>query len=1031
MESLFAIGLGLAVRILLDVVSQHDFRVGGSLVGLWEGVVLYHFVEKMPKSHDPYVAYGVRLFVDFLFTESLFRMALVILWTGLGMVLSEIAPVFWYDVGLRHVVRRLRRDMSLLGIPSISFFSKAPIGSSRVRFHSPSRESVHSQASVQSTPSTAAPSNATSSSTPTITPSRQKARRVPGFFPDDCSETTDASSVRNSSQHPPSEPDSDGHSSPSNGQAQIEEIEETDDGFVIVPQMEQDALSETNESDTSTDSDPSATNPGDIPEEDNLQDDDEDNNLTPTMKNLGLPSIDVELAAENQEVDEVLPLHADVPVIPDEGKETEEQSPETTQTRGGAPADPTSQSAAHATAADERPSGVRATTDVTSATVTPPNIQPPAADASTNVTSRAADASVAPSESAPNVAQPTTSQSTIAANRVPIMTPPASPSRVLAGAPNKVGAIANGTATQATDATVNPLPANRSVTPPVDTKRKATVVVGVTTTPPKSSRNVAPAVNTRDSNLGSTAHPAAKGTDSTPPAQLPAPAATPPGNYESTVPASVNVTSAANSLDQSPPVVKTSDITSRTTQVRPPTPPAKDRKPSSQAGDDRTSTANATVQPLQPPVDAAEKTESSPPADVVDTAAATASGQSHVPVVNDSGSSAQVGVDNNSTANVPGQRPASAAENSGSGVQAGVSDSPTANNSVQPPKSATEDPKPSVAADVDDASTANASVQPPEFTTKDPKLGVPVGVDDTLTTNASVQSPSPVAPVPTQADASVQPPATVKDLNNPWVSTTSANAPENSESTDNTVHLPAPGDESSPSAVQEAATTQSTPDPPPLPDKENDTPADQESPTAGQSTFRRPKSRVEKLRGEGVRDSTTTEDSEAPQRDSVLPEGEQAKLDEAIKYRKEARDMDPKIQEAEKAQKEALDDHRIALALLKRREKGTLEEKKQELNKKAERRAFAGKNPHFITWEQLFYLTTIYSTARNDPLDLGRINARDLEPQETVRRILDNMTEVISLQSTGDTTKELQVQLPKGRRKYATAMNAIRVALEA
>ena len=70
MDSVIAIGLGLGLRALLDAVTNDVYK-SSALVGIWEGVVLNHFLTKMPKSYDPYVAFGVRLFVDFLFTESL------------------------------------------------------------------------------------------------------------------------------------------------------------------------------------------------------------------------------------------------------------------------------------------------------------------------------------------------------------------------------------------------------------------------------------------------------------------------------------------------------------------------------------------------------------------------------------------------------------------------------------------------------------------------------------------------------------------------------------------------------------------------------------------------------------------------------------------------------------------------------------------------------------------------------------------------------------------------------------------------
>ncbi|KIJ68132.1 hypothetical protein HYDPIDRAFT_47921, partial [Hydnomerulius pinastri MD-312] len=91
MESVLAIGVGLALRVVVDAATDNDNRVGGGsstiscvLVGLWEGVVLNHFVQKMPRSFDPYIGLGFRVFVDFLFTQSISRMALVALWTVVG-----------------------------------------------------------------------------------------------------------------------------------------------------------------------------------------------------------------------------------------------------------------------------------------------------------------------------------------------------------------------------------------------------------------------------------------------------------------------------------------------------------------------------------------------------------------------------------------------------------------------------------------------------------------------------------------------------------------------------------------------------------------------------------------------------------------------------------------------------------------------------------------------------------------------------------------------------------------------------------
>jgi hypothetical protein len=139
MDSIFAISLGFALRLIVVSASHYNDRIGGSLVGLWEGAVLYHFLEKWPMSVDPYVGLGFRLLVDFLFTESIYRLAIVLLWTGLGFILADVTPAFWYDKNLHKFYRRTSRfirhfDWSSLNLPI------PPGAIPRVRFYDlPSR----------------------------------------------------------------------------------------------------------------------------------------------------------------------------------------------------------------------------------------------------------------------------------------------------------------------------------------------------------------------------------------------------------------------------------------------------------------------------------------------------------------------------------------------------------------------------------------------------------------------------------------------------------------------------------------------------------------------------------------------------------------------------------------------------------------------------------------------------------------------------------------------------------------------------
>ena len=164
MDSIFAISLGFALRLVVVSASHYNDRIGGSLVGLWEGAVLYHFLEKWPMSFDPYVGLGFRLLVDFLFTESIYRLTIVLLWTALGFILADVTPAFWYDKNLHKYYRRTSRFIRHFDWSSL----KLPIPSGaipRVRFYElPSR-------SAPAPPTPAPPST------------NQRRHSVPGNFP--------------------------------------------------------------------------------------------------------------------------------------------------------------------------------------------------------------------------------------------------------------------------------------------------------------------------------------------------------------------------------------------------------------------------------------------------------------------------------------------------------------------------------------------------------------------------------------------------------------------------------------------------------------------------------------------------------------------------------------------------------------------------------------------------------------------------------------------------------------------------------
>ncbi|KAI0276556.1 hypothetical protein BGY98DRAFT_984982 [Russula aff. rugulosa BPL654] len=170
MDSIFAISLGFALRLVVVSASHYNDRIGGSLVGLWEGA--------WPMSFDPYVGLGFRLLVDFLFTESIYRLIIVLLWTGLGFILADVTPAFWYDKNLHRFYRRTSRFIRHFDWSSL----KLPIPSGaipRVRFYD--------------LPSRNAPASTT---TPPPPATNQRRHSVPGNFPGySYSSSTDASNV--------------------------------------------------------------------------------------------------------------------------------------------------------------------------------------------------------------------------------------------------------------------------------------------------------------------------------------------------------------------------------------------------------------------------------------------------------------------------------------------------------------------------------------------------------------------------------------------------------------------------------------------------------------------------------------------------------------------------------------------------------------------------------------------------------------------------------------------------------------------
>ncbi|KAK7037979.1 hypothetical protein R3P38DRAFT_2903743 [Favolaschia claudopus] len=289
MDGVYSILAGLGVRVVVDAATWSNVKLSGTLIGLWEGVVLLHYVKKAPGSTDPYLAYAVRLFVDFLVTESVFKLVIVLLWSTMGMVLADIAPSVWADLGLRRQWSRMRRDLYVSTRMfskrrTVRFVSTPTIGTTAARSTASSAESsVDAESTVGTTlyppsttiygPSTTVPTTAPSESILTLTETTIRpvmARRrssVPGTFPGaEMSESeTDGGSV-------PNEDESEGES-----QVETMPIFSTQSSHVTIariipPEPSEDTYTFTSSPRSSSPTysleysdDPSADNPVDIP----------------------------------------------------------------------------------------------------------------------------------------------------------------------------------------------------------------------------------------------------------------------------------------------------------------------------------------------------------------------------------------------------------------------------------------------------------------------------------------------------------------------------------------------------------------------------------------------------------------------------------------------------------------------------------------------------------------------------------------------------------------------------------------------
>lgn len=113
MDVALSIVTGLGLRLFLTGIND---ALAPVLIGIWEGAFINQLSNNLSGGSpavDHYLAYGLRLVVDVLFTGNVRRMVLIFLWTTLGMIASEVATV-----NLIHDEKRERRHKHSRSLPS-------------------------------------------------------------------------------------------------------------------------------------------------------------------------------------------------------------------------------------------------------------------------------------------------------------------------------------------------------------------------------------------------------------------------------------------------------------------------------------------------------------------------------------------------------------------------------------------------------------------------------------------------------------------------------------------------------------------------------------------------------------------------------------------------------------------------------------------------------------------------------------------------------------------------------------------------
>ena len=149
-----SISLGIVVRVFVNLLCSENIKLAAALLGLWDGLLIHRsWVERRLFEPDTILLLAAGFLFDHVIFASVVRTVTLLLGCGLGIVLSDIGPDIWYEIGGDRIIKDVNRgaESVLAAIPFLGVESSdeddASV-SSRSSFKPSTRRSTRSSTTV-------------------------------------------------------------------------------------------------------------------------------------------------------------------------------------------------------------------------------------------------------------------------------------------------------------------------------------------------------------------------------------------------------------------------------------------------------------------------------------------------------------------------------------------------------------------------------------------------------------------------------------------------------------------------------------------------------------------------------------------------------------------------------------------------------------------------------------------------------------------------------------------------------------------